>query len=639
MVMKALRDGAAGGVGKFILMGFMALAVGGLVVMDIGGFFSNGGVSNSDVARVGKQTIPIAQFDRSARMTLQRIGMTPQEAYKVGYLNQILMGEVRNSLLNQAAAESGVLVDKNLVAKQIHEMIEPLSQDGQNPQQVLDQVLRNQGVSEAQFVHSVGQEMANSLLIRALQAGFAATPTALANDLYLFQNEKRTAEYVVFPDSEITDVPAPTDEQLKSVYEATKENNAQDELRTFKIITVKTDALKSTIDITEEQIRQNYDANIEMYTVAKTWTLDQALLSTEDQAKKVADAAKTGKSIKQAVQDAIGNTTGHLGEKSFEENTLLTELKAPVTAAKQGDVIGPINSPLGWYVISVKKISDTQTRPFAEVKADIKNDLLANQLVDQQYALANTVDDMLAGGATLEDVAKEVDLDIKALTPVTQYGVDKDGKDALQSVEKIRTNILDTGFQLQEGETSPVFENVDGDFVAIQLSAVTPKTYVPFEEAKKHLIEQYMSDNKRLANQDRVRKLLGEMTGGGKSLKDVAEGKSVQTLNSVTRTHEPSGPLNPRSVQVIFEAPLNTPFLLDTEGGMALAVVTESKLPEAPGKDNAALKEMQAAITKNAQGEASLVYLEQKSKEYGTRLNNRLIDKVYGASAQQQSGP
>ena len=73
MVMKTLRQGASHGVSKFLLFGLLMVAVGGLVLMDVGGFF-RGGVSNSDVARVGREKISAQSFDRTVRITLSRAG-------------------------------------------------------------------------------------------------------------------------------------------------------------------------------------------------------------------------------------------------------------------------------------------------------------------------------------------------------------------------------------------------------------------------------------------------------------------------------------------------------------------------------------------------------------------------------------
>ena len=106
MVMQAMRKGKGAGVVKFIFMSLLVLAAGGLVLSDVGGFF-RGGIGNNDVAAVGDQNIPITSFDMKLRRTLTRIGMSPQQAYQLGYTNQFLNSEIQSMLLQQAAIETG----------------------------------------------------------------------------------------------------------------------------------------------------------------------------------------------------------------------------------------------------------------------------------------------------------------------------------------------------------------------------------------------------------------------------------------------------------------------------------------------------------------------------------------------------
>ena len=135
MVMKALRDGAKGGVSKFILFGFLVLATGGLVLMDVGGFF-RGGVSGSDVARVGDHVIKAQTFDSNLRRTVSRLGMSTQEAYKLGYVGQILSTEVRGLLVAQAASDLGVSIPDSMVAKQVSDLVTPLAKNGESPKNI-----------------------------------------------------------------------------------------------------------------------------------------------------------------------------------------------------------------------------------------------------------------------------------------------------------------------------------------------------------------------------------------------------------------------------------------------------------------------------------------------------------------------
>lgn len=118
MVMTALRDGASGGILKYFLLGLLVMATGGLVFMDIGGFF-RGGITSSDAAKIGSNVIPIQQFDRTVRTTLSRLGMSPAQAYQLGYIKELLNGEIRASLIQQKAADTGIQVSTQQVAANI----------------------------------------------------------------------------------------------------------------------------------------------------------------------------------------------------------------------------------------------------------------------------------------------------------------------------------------------------------------------------------------------------------------------------------------------------------------------------------------------------------------------------------------
>ena len=635
MVMNALRGGASGGITKFILFGFLILAVGGLVMTDVGGFF-RGGVSGSDVAKVAGQNVPISVFDRTVRMTVNRIGMEPQEAYRVGYIDQILSGEIRARLLSKAAEDLNIVVGRPRIAKQISDLVAPLTQPGQNPADVLSQVLMNQGMTERMFVDNLGRDMANGLLATALEKSLTGSSTAMAKDLYKFQNEKRTVEYIALLDSDLKDLPAAKEEDLAAVYEATKEAHATPETRTFRLIKVKNDSLKNALEISDEAVRESYDSNIDLYTVSAQRTLDQALLDTEEQAKKVYDAAKGGKNLKSAVTDAGASPASYIGEQDFEDGTLMAEIKDEVLAAKSaGTVVGPVSTPLGWHVIVVKKINAAKTKSFDEVKTEIREEMKENHLVDQYYELANAVDDMFAGGSTIDDVRKEIDVDVTALDPVNQFGQGKDGKDALKAHEDIRNSILQTGFELGEGETSAMFETPGGEFIAVNVEKITPKSYTPFEDVKADLAKRWATDQRRVTNQVKAMQLLTEATSGGKTLQDIAKenGKQVQTLSAEAATEEAAAPLVQTSLPKIFETEIGAPVVIDIKGGIALARSTDFKWPEKVDEKSESFTTLEKNLAKTALEEAMVVYLDKKRQDYGATVNKALLDKVYGTEA------
>ena len=635
MVMKALRDGAKGGVSKFILFGFLVLATGGLVLMDVGGFF-RGGVSGSDVARVGDHVIKAQTFDSNLRRTVSRLGMSTQEAYKLGYVGQILSTEVRGLLVAQAASDLGVSIPDSMVAKQVSDLVTPLAKNGESPKNILEQILRAQGLNEAEFTKSISRDMGNNLITNTFDASLKSVSDDMFIDLYKFKNETRNIRYITFMDKDVRNTTPPSDSDLENLYRATQETYAQAETRIYKIVTIDTAALEKALSISDEEIKSIYESNIDLYTTAASWTLDQALVPTKDQAQKIFEQAKAGKSLKGAVESVTTNVSGYIGEQDFTEAALLEAVKQPVMDTKEsGITLEPIKSPLGWHVVTVKSTNPVRVKPLSEVQGEIKEELVEAQIIDQQYELANAVDDMLASGASLEDVAEEIDLNITTLPAINQYGVAADGKDALKDFTAARASIIETGATLQQGETSPIFESMDGQFMAVYLQSVTPKSYTPFDDVKDELAKRWSGDQSRVANKMQLGQYLMSMTTENKSLADIAKahGKTVKSESKIARNKTDVAKFPVRASDNMFEAKIDAPLIVDVDGGAALAVVTGYDWPKVDPQ-NADFLAFKAAMLSDLQNESLGLYLTKQQDKYKATVNQRLLDQLYGPQAQ-----
>ena len=221
-MLRSLRDGAKSGSLKYILMGAMVLAVGGLVLTDVGGFFRDGGVSHNYVAKGKNIKVGTAQFDQTLRRVLAAQQITPQDAYRFGLVTQVLNTEIQMRILNQEAERMGLIIGDDTLAKQISTLSEPLVQDGQSKKEALQQVLRAQGLSETQFVNAVRQEMRSTLFQNALIGGVSKISKTQAKELYLYKNEARDFLAIKFDDTGVKDLPAPTEENLTGFYETLK---------------------------------------------------------------------------------------------------------------------------------------------------------------------------------------------------------------------------------------------------------------------------------------------------------------------------------------------------------------------------------------------------------------------------------
>lgn len=635
-MLRAMREGSKSGIMKFILFGFMVMAGGGLILMDVGGFF-RGGVTRTAIAKIEGQELPVTVFDRTVRRVLASQGLDVQTAYKLGFINQILRSEISNNLMQRAALDLGFQVGDQTVIKQIDRLIEPLVTPEMDKKTALANVLRNQGLGENEFIRMIEAEMTNMLLRNAIQIGTDVPPGALASDLYQYNKEERTAKIVHLPHSTITEVAEPAEEILRSFYQAGQERYAIPETRTFSVAVLGRENLEKTLDVSDEELRQIYDADVATYAVPERRVLEQAVVDNQAAATAIAEALNTGKTLKESVSAETGSDSAYLGEETFEKEGLPKEIGESAFAAETGAVVGPVETALGWHILKVKSVVAPETKTFESVKEDLKKEIIQNRVADQMFTASTAIDDSLAGGASLEDVAAELELDVKTYGPLTAEGSTPDNKDGLKDFGPDWGVVVSTVFELTEGETAPVMELADGRYAAIRVDTVTPKTYKPFEDVKADLAKVWTQDQKEVANKLRNEDALRALNAGEKTLSDIASahGATVATATMV-RDDQPKEPLTDAAKTLFYHLDEGQHGMAPVNDGYVLGVVTNVKLPDPEKAGEEDLKSFTEIAQRGQQGEFMQLYFNHLQSAYDVKINQRLLDQTYGPGSEQQ---
>ena len=257
-MLNAMREGAKSGIIKFILFGFLVMAVFGLVLTDVGGFF-RGGVTKTSVAKIEGHEIPVVAFDRTLRRVLAQQNIDAASAYQMGLVTQVLRSEITNYVMQKAAYDLGLQISEDTIADNIARLVEPYVTEGMTPQQAFEGILRSQGMTEREFVRTFRAEMANTMLRNTFQIGANNPSDKEALEIYQYHMEERTVEYVYVPHSAMTNIPAATDEVLLPFYQAGKERYAIPETRSFTLAVLDPKKLQEAITVTEEEVRREYD--------------------------------------------------------------------------------------------------------------------------------------------------------------------------------------------------------------------------------------------------------------------------------------------------------------------------------------------------------------------------------------------
>ena len=617
-MLQAMREGAGAKVLKIFLMSFLVLAVGGLVLSDVGGFF-RGGVPSNTVAKGSGISIGAAEFDQTVRRVLAQRNVSPADAYQRGLIHQILTSEIQQRLLTKKAADLGLHTSDDVVTAQMAKIAQQIAPAGGGSRaDTLKMVLRSQGITEAEFVESIRQETANSVLRSALAAGGSVVPAALADDLFKAENQKRDVKAITLKTETIKDFEAPTDENLEKYYEANKALYAQPETRTITIATLSRAQLEDKIVITDEDVRKAYDDHIATYTKPAERVVALASFATEADANKAVDAVKGGKTLKQAAGDK------YMDEAPFQANPLASELNEPIAKAKEGDIVGPIKTALGYYVASVRMKGEEVT-PFEDSKKLIREEILQARLMDDLLAAGNDMDDRLASGEALETIVKDMGLTTQKIGPFRQNGADANNKDLLGEYQRDKQQIIDAAFDSQTGETAPVIETADSRFLAVRIDDSTPLSYKPFESVKEDLRAKWIADQKKLLNESRARDAQKRLQAG-ETLETLAKELGVPVQSYAIKRGEaaPKG-LGPVAVTRLFTVGKNDYILAEQEGGVAIAAVTDIVFPSAAKANDEDAEALKADLSQETIG----LFVSDLASRGKVKVNEKLLQQMY----------
>ena len=636
-----LRDNAKSGFLKFILLGFLVLAGGGLVLMDVGNFFRDGVSGNTNVMVIGQEKVPMTTFSTMLNRALSRQGIDVETAYRLGLIDQMINSEISNSLTYQAAHDLGVQVSDKLVAKQIGRLLQPSIANGMSKEDAFRRVLQMQGMTELGFIQALKQEMTNTILRNALLGGTAWSSDKEVADLYRFQHEARDIEGVFFPNDKVKDYQEPTDEVLLPLYQAGPEKYAIPETRNFTIAVLTHDAVKDSIEITEDELREIYEDEIDSFTMPERRKLEQSVLENQAAAMTVIDKMNNdGKSMKQAVTDVTGGADAYLGEEDFQKDGLFEEIADTAFGAAQvGDVIGPFETPLGWHVLKLTEVMEPAVQPFAELEKTLRQEVMQERLASQMYDLANNLDNQVADGTTVEDIAAELDLDIKSYGPLREDGSTSDAKEGLDGFDQDRGFILETVFELLESETAPVMELGDGRFALIRVDTVKEKSYQPFDEVKGDLAAVWVKDQQQLLNKMNVQKEIEFILIGEKDLKTLARenGLSIKSFKNIKRVDSAPEGLSSTAKTKFFDLAKGEYTVTSAPDGYFIGHVTKVSLPDASKAKEEELARVKDVSVRGAMDEFMLLFLENEREKRGVEINQRAIEQFFGPGREQQA--
>ena len=534
----------------------MSMLIVSFALWGIGDMLRVGGQHN-EIAHVGGTHIPLygwlggtsvsvdevrdrfnRQLDQIQRQTGQR--PEPEQALRYGLHLRALEDVLQRAVIDNAMEKYGLVVGTAEVQSVIARNPTFAGPTGSFDPNKYRGLLQNARITEASYVADIRREIASSQLFGAVRTEGLA-PVSLRDDIFKMEGEKRVADTVYVPDSIVTDVPKPTADQLNAYFDANKNKFQIPEYRAFSYVLLTVDDVKGQVTVTPEQVKQEYDARQAEFGSPEKRDVDQATADTEDQAKKIIELVKSGKSLEDAAKEVTGKADGVIKLGSVLKKDLPAgPLADGIFAAPEGVVPQPIKSPLGWHVARVNKIEPGKVTPFDQVKEKLETDLKNQLAPDLLIKLVTDFDRSLSKTQSMAASAQEFNLKIHTVENVDARGQDASGKQVM--IGPASAEIVQAAFATREGNESQLLETPKGEDFVVHTDRVTPARIPALSEVEAKVTEAWQADERRKRADAKVKEALDKANSGG-DLAAVAKelGLELRTTKPVTRYDADTG--------------------------------------------------------------------------------------------------
>jgi len=632
VALDTLRKGAGRTLG-LILVGLLVVS---FAIWGIADIFT--GYGSQTLIRVGDTDINSQDYLRAQQDVLRSMSqqagrsLSMQEARALGLETRVLERLVGGAAVDTHAHHLGLGISDDALLAQI--MKDPSFQDpsGNFSPLAFQQVLRTIGMNETAYLYSLREQNLRRQLLTTV-GDASNSPQVLIDALNQYNGERRSLRYVLVPQAAAGPVAAPTEEALKAYYDTHPAKFTQPEYRKLGILAVTPETVKDQIAISEDDLKAAYEAQKDELGEPERRHVQQIALPDMAAAKAASDKIKSGSDFVAVAKDlGLSETDIDLGRVAR------SELADPAIAEEAfkldvNRVSEPITGKLGSVVlIRVTAIEPGKIPSFEEAKGDIEKQILKDHASGAIFDMHDRVEDELAAGSTLSEVADKLKLDYQLIDEVDREGRKPDGSTVTLPAQK---DVLIGAFATDTGIENDPIDARDEGVIWYEVLGVTPEQLKPLDQVRDEVVKDWTAEETRKQVASFAQELVTALSSGSKSLDDVAKELKTDVL--------PTSPLKRDDVTVnVLPAAVAQAFTLPKGGyGSAASGVEEGRIVfmvddvVAPAPiDERAAKRLKTQLGLLLSEDTIAEYFGALESRYGVSVNQQALAKLVGTSEQ-----
>ncbi|HWP99522.1 MAG TPA: peptidyl-prolyl cis-trans isomerase [Vicinamibacterales bacterium] len=264
-------------------------------------------------------------------------------------------------------------------------------------------------------------QLRRSLTIEKLRAALTSWITVSDEEVdaeFRRRNEKVKLEFVALPAASFRAGLEPSDDEIRRYFDAHREEFRIPEKRRVKYVLIDIQSLRAKVPVSEADLRRAYEENLDQYSTPEQVKASHILLKTgegaaEEAVRRQAEAlvakiragADFAELARRHSQDeATAKNGGDLG--FFGRGAMVREFEEAAFSMAAGQVSDPVKTAYGYHIIKMVEKREASTRPFAEVRAQIEDQLRWERAERQAERLAEEVAAEIDDAGDLERVGR-----------------------------------------------------------------------------------------------------------------------------------------------------------------------------------------------------------------------------------------
>lgn len=530
-MLEKIRDGSQGVIAKGILV---------LVILS----FAFAGVSSylgstTDVpaAEVNGDKITKAELEQAYQSERSRMeqqlgemfaALSADEKYLQSIKQSVLERLVADKLIDQAAKAMGLRVsDEQIVAAM---RAEPAFQtDGKFDNDRYQAILRQLGYQPQTFRDMMRVDMARRQLTAALVGTEFVLPGE-AKQLAELQGQTRDVRYVIVDSAPFLATAVVTDEQVKNYYDANQGQFMSPEMVSLEYVELNAADFAKNNPVSDEEAQTYYEEHKAQYVSNEKRLAAHILVmpgSDEAAAKaKAEDLAKQLDSGADFADLAKANSDDTLSAEQggkldwFEPGVMDPAFDAALFALNKGQHSAVVKTDFGFHIIKLLDVQSGATVPFADVKAKIVAQLQDKKAVDQFYSLQSKLaDTSYEVPDTLSETAKAVGVDVKTTALFSRDNAPAE----LNKPDLVKAAFSET--VMLKGLNSEVIELEPNHVVVIRVKEHHDAGTLALAEVKANITERLKQDQANEAARAKAQELMAQVKAGATDLGLVSKAK------------------------------------------------------------------------------------------------------------------